>query len=433
VNGCSDHGCEWREERTKPWPRSMQRAIALASMLTGLFVLGTPACRRAATSEAKVDLGTIRSHPLGSSELHVLLDGCAYGGMSIIHGATFVHAIKTDAVNPVPFALHVLASGEIDIKSSGFGDNVSGTFGLSAWLRSRRKADPPEFGFQRWSGSKWIEDPSIPSTVLGWMPWRDQALIRIERIEPHGTRVSTEAGDSIPPGFTAPPELAHIDIDGWASLPSAQTLVIKGALNGQAGYTLVAGATTGFFSNEVGGSEQAVSRSCKRILISQWIPKPGLPAVRAVRVLNGKISPGEELPEQPAHLAIDPRCHEWMVSPEGALYEHEALSAPWRRIALLGEQDAPPFPGLAVLGDDVWVSAGSSLYVVRLGAPRKVALPASLRPANYSYWLTPDEENDRLWVVAIPINENRATILTTGPVARSWHCEELPWEPQLAQ
>ncbi|HET7538347.1 MAG TPA: hypothetical protein VFK05_00700, partial [Polyangiaceae bacterium] len=100
-------------------------------------------------------------------------------------------------------------------------------------------------------------------------------------------------------------------------------------------------------------------------------------------------------------------------------------SAAWQKIDLGATEGQPQPSSLATLGDRLWVSIGSTLYLVRAGKAEKVALPVAPSPQGVALFLGADEQAGRLWVAAIPVNEKRGTIVTTGPVPHKMRCEEL--------
>ncbi|HET7541365.1 MAG TPA: hypothetical protein VFK05_15920, partial [Polyangiaceae bacterium] len=161
--------------------------------------------------------------------------------------------------------------------------------------------------------------------MLGLLPWRDHSILRVERNGAHGTRVSVQGGNATVGPPSVPPELERFDaVESTFTLPDAALAVMTGPLDDQGGAAIVAGTKTAVLQNRVGSSTGAVSLPCGRVLLSQWIDGTGpdqAPRVRAVRIREGAVEPGEELPAEPVQFAIDARCHDWFVSADGALFE----------------------------------------------------------------------------------------------------------------
>jgi len=350
----------------------------------------------------------------------------------MIQDATFLHVAVPDAIPGTAgqsvFAVHVRGDGQVDLPSSRTGIRVYGEWPNEAWLRVLTDAGAGTTAFYRWSGGAWAFDPVIGPRVIGLLPWRDHSILHVEGNTPHGTRVLVQSGNGHAGQLRVPPELERFDAAEIYTLPGAGMVVMTGQLEEQGSAAIVTGTKTAVLRNSVGSSAVTVSLPCGRILMSQWISgaaPDAEPRVRAVRIHDGAVEPGEDLPAEPQQFAIDRRCHEWFVSADGGLFEQVGPSKGWQRIDLGATGGRPEPSAVATLGDRVWVSIGSSLYVVHAGKAEKVELPVSVGPRGVSFFLGADEQADRLWVAVIPVNEKSGTILTTGPVPHKMQCVDL--------
>jgi hypothetical protein len=396
-------------------PRRKCALIVLSGLLAGMH---GPACKRDANRTGD------------PSGLQVFLEDCSIAGWSMIQDATFVHfgvpGASQDNSGQQVLAVHVLSDGRIDLASSGHGTRVFGEWPRSAWLQTL-KDRTGTFEFSRWNGNAWILDPAVAPSVVGLFPWLNHGTLRLERSGSHGTRSSVHKDTGLSAQVRVPPEMGRFDVTEAWTLPDAGVAVLTGALDEQAGYTIVAGATASVLRNSVGRSEATASTRCGWILLSQWVDGTAdtpEPRARAVRVREATVEPGEDLPAEPAHFAIDPRCHEWLVSSDGGLFEKASRSAAWQRIDLPVQAQQAESTAIAALGDRVWVSVGGTLYVVHAGKAEAAEVPASVGPRRI-FLLASDEQAGRLWAAAIPVNEKGGTILTTGPAPQRMRCEEL--------
>jgi hypothetical protein len=395
-----------------------------------LLSLHGPACKRNESSFTPA-AGSAALNPLPeSSRLRVFLTGCGFAGWSMIEGRTFLHLVASDALqensNDRVLAVPVAPDGRIDLAASTLGARVYGEWPGSAWLQTSSNTGAATSKFSRWNGSAWVEDPQMSPSVTTLLPWRDKTMLRVERRVPHGTRLVVHASAQQTAKLRVPPELERFEPASVFGLPKAGIAVMTGAVDGQIGYTIVAGTTTAVLRNSVGTSVATASESCDRILLSQWVNTAdnSEPRPRTVRIGAGGITTGEQLPAEPAHFAIDQNCHEWFISAEGALFEKQSTSTGWaRRNAGRGETQPPST--IVAVGSRIWAAIGPTLDVLYDGQSERVDLPFSLGTQGAAMFLASDQQGDRLWAAVIPTNEKRGTILTTGPAPQKMRCDQL--------
>jgi len=402
---------------------------ALVSLWVVLAALNLSACKRAEPSAAATARGAADATRPGSSRVRVFLEDCEFAGWSMIAGGTFLHLVaRASNSNPRVLAVHVPSDGRIDFTTSGHGDRAYGEWPQSAWLQTLTDATTGTYEFARWDGTTWTRDPAMAPSVMGMLPWRNGTLLRVERHDPNGTRLSVQNDLRLSAELRVPTEMARFNASEMFTLSKSGIALMTGAVDEQAGYTILAGSIAAVLHNSVGSSTGTASSSCERIIFSQWTDATAenpAPRARAVRIREGRVEPGEDLPAEPAHFAIDRLCHEWLVSTDGALFEKASLSAGWQRVALGHEGKREESTALAALGDRVWVAIGATLYVVHAGKAEKVDVPLSAGQNGASFLLGSDEQADRLWLNVIPVNEKRGTMLTTGPVHQKMRCDEL--------
>jgi len=404
--------------------------IVLSAVAAGLNALG---CKRTEPSPTAAPARSVSQAAAPDPRRpRVFLEDCEFAGWSMIQGGTFLHVAVPGAPpgnsGPPVLTVHVTRDGRVDLASSGHGVRVYGEWPASAWRQTSTDSATGTYAFDRWNGSAWSRDPAMAPSVLSLLPWSDSTILRVERRGLHGTRLSVQNGPRTSAPLRVPPEIDRFDAADVFTLPRAGIALMTGAVDEQTGYTIVAGTTTAVLRNRVGASTATASPSCARILFSQWVDGPAEnpgPQVRAVRIREGRVEPGEELPAEPARFVIDRRCHEWLVSSDGVLFEQASPSAGWHKVPLGPEGNRPESTAIAALGDAVWVSTGKTLYVVQAGKGEKVDVPVSLEKNGASFFLAADEQSERLWAAVIPVNEKRGTILTTGPVPQKMRCDEL--------
>jgi hypothetical protein len=404
----------------------------LVAQCVALVQLNALACKRTDPSGAEAASSIPRSAAPDATRVRVFLEDCEFAGWSMIKGGMFLHlrtpdAPRGDIDNPV-VAVRVLGDGRIDFAASTPGARVYGEWPGAARLQTLTDASTGIYEFSRWSGSAWTKDPMITPSVMSLVAWHDGTMLRVERHSPHGTRLAVQNAKPGSAPLRTPPEIERLDAAAIVALPETGIVVMTGDVDGEGSYAIVAGTTTAALRNSVGSSEVAASSSCDRILLSQWVDaRTGDPAprARAVRIREGRIELGEDLPAEPAHFAIDRRCHEWLVSSQGALFERESPARGWQKIDVAPVGNEPRSTAIAALGDRVWVSMGPTLHVVHAGKSERVELPFSLGPNGAAFFLGADEHADRMWAAVIPTNEKRGTILTTGPAPQKMRCDDL--------